>query len=231
MSLQFEWAEVYAHFVKQLLPCDGPECARWVPGEQYWPSYSKGGFSLTQTSWKVHFRSHSAYCQRLLCMRACGDELCAVAVCLAQVDPSAHAAMLQAQSKLRLKPDAEESVFCGPSASNPRAKVPLAPDQCLTPGEVLGMDFFVEAATLETTLEPAVPCKMGSVRLNDGYNCSACAPGFYSAHPEASACAACSPGAQDCPEPMRRASARAAGPLQAISSPKRGASLAYTATV
>lgn len=60
VSLQFEWAEVYAHFAKQLLPCDGPECARWVPGEQYWPSYSKGGFSLTQISWKVRFRSHSA---------------------------------------------------------------------------------------------------------------------------------------------------------------------------
>jgi hypothetical protein len=183
ISLQFEWAVVYAHFVRQLLGMCTDEdleamnttvCKTgWVVGEQYFPGYQEGAMSLTSPSWKV----------------------------------SAHAksAMLKAQTALLSRNRGVEAVFCGPLASNSESdkdglKEPqVAEGRCLNDGQILGMMYYVRGATVKAVFEPEkhIDCLLGQrVERLEGKDpqCVTCDAGFFSRSSQAPSCTPCAPG-------------------------------------
>jgi basic membrane protein A len=179
ISLQFEWAVVYAHFMRQLLGvCSDDDLAAtnatvcktgWIVGEQYFPGYQEGAFSLTSPSWKV--------------------------------PAHAKAEMLKFQGALLQRPRGKEAVFCGPLASNSKKEEQpqLAAKECLPDGPILGMEYYVSGATVEQVFVPEkhIECSLGQrVERSEGKDprCVTCAAGFYSSSTQASACTACSPG-------------------------------------
>ena len=147
ISLQFEWAVVYAHFVRQLLgSCTDEDLAAmnttvcktgWVDGEQYFPGYQEGAMALTSPSWKV--------------------------------PAHAKAAMFKAQTDMLNKARGQEVVFCGLLASNSEEdkdgpKEPqVVAGQCLNDGQILGMMYYVQGATVEAVFEPEkhIDCYLG----------------------------------------------------------------------
>ena len=183
ISLQFEWAVVYAHFVRQLLGhCTDEDLAAmnttvcetgWAVGEQYFPGYQEGAMALTSPSWKV--------------------------------PAHAKAAMFKAQTDMLNKARGQEAVFCGALASNSEKdkdgpKEPqVGEGQCLTDGQILGMMYYVQGATVEAVFEPEkhIDCHLGQrVERLEGKDprCVACDAGLFSRSFQASSCTPCAAG-------------------------------------
>jgi hypothetical protein len=178
ISVEFQWAVVYAHFVRQLLGvCTDETLAAmnttvcktgWIVGEKYFPGFQEGAVSLTSPSWKV--------------------------------PAHAKAALLKAQTALLQRPFGEEAVFCGPLASNSAngKDGPLEPQvavgQCLNDGQILGMTYYVHGATVEAVFQPEfhMECLLGQ----HGPNCEECPAGSASLGVQASACTECAAGAR-----------------------------------
>jgi hypothetical protein len=179
ISLQFEWAVVYAHFVRQLLgSCTDEDLAAmnttgckigWVVGEQHFPGYQEGAISLTSPSWKVPAHTKTE--------------------------------MRKFEMALLQRPRGKEAVFCGPLASNSKKNEPpqLAANECLAVGPILGMEYYVSGATVEHVFAPEkhIECSLGQrVERSEGNDpqCIPCAVGLYSSSTDASACNLCTPG-------------------------------------
>ena len=182
ISLEFKWAVVYAHFVRQLLGvCADEDLAAtnasvcktgWIVGERYFPGYQDGAFSLTNPS--------------------------------SRVPAHAKAAVLMAQTALLQRPRGQEAVFCGPLASNSEhgkegpVKPQVAAGQCLNDSQILDMAYYVQGAIVEAVFEPekSMECLPGQYPVNKT-SCMPCQPGSASVGgtaTAATACALCSAG-------------------------------------
>lgn len=145
----------------------------WAVGEQYFPGYQEGAMALTSPSWKV--------------------------------PAHAKAAMFKAQTDMLNKARGQEAVFCGALASNSEEdkdgpKEPqVGEGQCLTDGQILGMMYYVQGATVEAVFEPEkhIDCHLGQrVERLEGKDprCVACDAGLFSRSFQASSCTPCALG-------------------------------------